>query len=62
MWQLTARYWSQRYAQAPGAIHDAFAIAIQSLLNIGFPEEQAIASLSQNNWNVETSLLFLLDE
>ena len=60
--KLTARFWSQHYAMAPGGKRELFKESVKKLKEMGFEENQIISSLSQNNWNYENTVLFLIDQ
>jgi len=56
----TARYWTQTYAGAGNAAGATISPEVQSLIDMGFPQEQAVQALAQAKGEVEAALEVLL--
>uniref|UniRef100_A0A915CP71 E2 ubiquitin-conjugating enzyme n=1 Tax=Ditylenchus dipsaci TaxID=166011 RepID=A0A915CP71_9BILA len=52
LFQATARFWSQHYANAPGEKDLELVKKYEKLMEMGVNTDEAISSLSCNNWNL----------
>lgn len=55
----TALYWAQHYANAPGRKEQNFDKKILAVTEMGFCPREALQALSAHNWNMESAIQYL---
>jgi ubiquitin-conjugating enzyme (huntingtin interacting protein 2) len=57
--RMTAKFWSQIYASAPGAQDQNCLDKVQRLKEMGFYKDTSIQALSAHSWNIENAIQYL---
>jgi len=62
VFQKTATYWAQHYANAPGMRDEKMEKKVRKVTELGFTREDAIKTLSSNGWRLDSTMDKLFGE
>uniref|UniRef100_A0AC35THM1 E2 ubiquitin-conjugating enzyme n=1 Tax=Rhabditophanes sp. KR3021 TaxID=114890 RepID=A0AC35THM1_9BILA len=61
MFNETAKFWAQYYANAPGTPDPEKSKMVSKLIDMGVSDDQAISALSSQNWNLGKATEYLFN-